>query len=57
MHVDYSYHDGAVARLAVDTIRKIAHVVDLNECLDIDLQFIDVLLDKLFDSSLSEVAH
>ncbi len=45
VHVDDSNHGGAVARLAVHSIRKITHVVDLNECLDIYLQFVHVLLD------------
>ena len=45
VHVDHSYHGGAVARLAVHSIREVTHVVDLNEGLDVYLEFVHVLLD------------
>ena len=45
VHVDHSDHGGAVARLAVHSIREVTHVVDLNEGLDVYLEFVHVLLD------------
>jgi hypothetical protein len=45
VHVDHSYHGRAVARLTVHSIREVTHVVDLNEGLDVYLEFVHVLLD------------
>jgi hypothetical protein len=45
VHVDHSDHGGAVARLTVHSIREVTHVVDLNERLDVYLEFVHVLLD------------
>ncbi len=49
VHVNHADHGCAVARLRGHSVRKVTHVVDLDERLNVHLELVHVLLHQLFD--------
>lgn len=44
MHIDHAYHSSSVPRFCDHAVSKIAHVINLNQCVYIYLKFVDILL-------------
>jgi len=53
VYVDNTNHCHSVGLVVVDSLREIGHVVDLDQCVNIYLHFVDAGLNKVLNSILS----
>ena len=57
MRVYDADHCGPMSRVLVDSVGEVAHAVDLNKCINVDLKFVNIKLDQLLDSVFPQIVH
>jgi hypothetical protein len=57
MYVDNANHGHAMCLIIVDPLRKVGHVVNLNESINVQLHFVNICLDQLLYALFSQASH